>query len=403
MSHVRHACPALSAPMETGDGLLARLLPTRPIPLDALIGLCEAARVHGNGIMEITARGSIQVRGLSPRSAPPFAATMSDLAIDISDGVPVIADSLPNDPTALIDADGVADDLRRAIAASKLLLAPKVSVVVDGGGRFSLDALFADIRLRAVATPEGPKFQLELAGDAVSATPFGIIARDEAVDAVLGLLATIAARGSEARAADLLPIPAPIPVATKTGPEAIGRHPLKDGAFALGLGLAFGQGQADMLAELARIAEAKGADWARPAPGRVLLLGPFSVTSVAAVKQAAQARGFPVEAHDPRRRIAACPGAPACAHGLIAARALAAEIARHVRLPGDGIAIHVSGCAKGCAHPKAAPLTLVGTEQGCGIVRDGAAQAMPANYCDPADLVAQLGRIMGTAQETVDA
>jgi precorrin-3B synthase len=276
-------------------------------------------------------------------------------------------------------------------------------VVVDGGGSFSLDALFADIRLRAVATPEGPKLQLELAGDAASATPFGIIALDEAVDAVLGLLATIAARGSEARAADLLPIPAPIPVATKPEPEAIGRHPLKDGAFALGLGLAFGQGQADMLAELARIAEAKGADWARPAPGRVLLLGPFSGTSAAAVKQAAQARGFAVEAHDPRRRIAACPGAPACAHGLIAARALAAEIARHVRLPGDGIAIHVSGCAKGCAHPKAAPLTLVGTEQGCGIVRDGAAQTTPANYCDPADLVAQLGRIMAPVRETVDA
>ena len=30
--------------------------------------------------------------------------------------------------------------------------------------------------------------------------------------------------------------------------------------------------------------------------------------------------------------------------------------------------IHISGCAKGCAHPGAAALTVVGTERGCGIV-----------------------------------
>jgi precorrin-3B synthase len=85
----------------------------------------------------------------------------------------------------------------------------------------------------------------------------------------------------------------------------------------------------------------------------------------------AERLGFITEASDPRRRIAACPGAPSCAHGLIAARALAAEVARHVSLPGDGIAVHVSGCAKGCAHPKPALFTIVGAEQGCGIVRDG--------------------------------
>ena len=56
----RGACPGLSAPMQTGDGLLARLVPAGPIPLDAFVGLCEAARAHGNGIMEISARGSIQ-------------------------------------------------------------------------------------------------------------------------------------------------------------------------------------------------------------------------------------------------------------------------------------------------------------------------------------------------------
>ena len=33
--HRRGACPGLSAPMPTGDGLLVRLMPTAPVPLDA--------------------------------------------------------------------------------------------------------------------------------------------------------------------------------------------------------------------------------------------------------------------------------------------------------------------------------------------------------------------------------
>ena len=74
----RGACPGLSAPMQTGDGLLVRLMPAATVALDAMAGLCGAARQHGNGIIEITARGSIQVRGLSAASAAiPVASKLS--------------------------------------------------------------------------------------------------------------------------------------------------------------------------------------------------------------------------------------------------------------------------------------------------------------------------------------
>ena len=102
----------------------------------------------------------------------------------------------------------------------------------------------------------------------------------------------------------------------------------------------------------------------------------------------AQRLGFVTDATDPRRRIVACPGAPACASGLIAARSLAAEIARDVPLAGEGLAVHVSGCAKGCAHPTPAPLTIVGTEQGCGLIANDTARATPSTYLDPSELVA---------------
>jgi precorrin-3B synthase len=415
--HARGTCPGLSAPMETGDGLLARVMPAGPIPLDDFIAFCVAAREHGNGTIEITARGSLQVRGLTPLSAPPFAAAVAALDIDICDGVPVIADPLEDDPTALLDANAIAADLRRAIAAAALRLAPKVSVIVDGGGRLTLDALSADIRLRAIPTAEGPALHVALAGNAASATPLGVVAPSTAAYAVMDLLQLIAARGPEARTRDVLrgdgiaafraaagdrmALASRLPARPRS--EAMGRHPQKDGALALGVGLAFGHAHAGTLIELAHVAKANGAKWVRPAPDRVLLLGPFSEANATATRSAAERLGFVTEPRDARRRIVACPGAPACASGLIAARALAAQLAQHLPPSGDGIAVHVSGCAKGCAHPAPAPLTIVGTEQGCGIVRDGSARTAPSAYLDPADIVTEIVRIAGKAREAVHA
>jgi precorrin-3B synthase len=402
--HVRGACPSLPAPMETGDGLLVRLIVNGPIPLDAFIGLCAAARTHGNGTMEVSARGSLQVRGLTALSAPRFALTLAALDIEIGDGVPVLADPLPDDPASLIDANDLAAQLRAAIAEARLALAPKVSVVVDGGGRVDLDAMAADIRLCAIMSEAGPKFELALAGDAVTATPIAVVEIEDAIGEVLALLKAIAARGEDARANDLATSRAGRPRATQSKrAHPIGRHPLKKNVYALGLGLAFGHADADALIALARIARENGADWVRPAPARALLFGPLGVGATEAMRAAVERLGCITEASDPRRRIAACPGAPFCTHGLIASRALAAELARHLPISGDGIALHVSGCAKGCAHPRPAPFTIVGAEQGCGIVRDGSARDEPSEYADPAELAALIDRIAAKTREAVHA
>jgi len=404
----RGACPSLATPMETGDGFLARLVLNTPIALDDFIGLCEAARTHGNGTIEVTARGSFQIRGLSADSAPRLADAVAALDIEIGDGVPVIVDPLLDDPAALIHANALAARLRRAIAEADLNLSPKVSIVVDGGGRTDLDALAADIRLRAIPTGEDVRLELSLAGDADSAVPIATISTDEATGKVLALLKRIAARGGEARAKDVLAEFTEQPIQrtrSSKSPRAcvIGRHPLTGGAVAFGLGLAFGHAEAEALVALAEIAEAHSAHWVRPAPDRALLLGPFAGANAMAVRREAGRLGFVTEASDPRRRIVACPGAPSCAQGLIKARALAAEIAEQVSFAGDGVALHISGCAKGCAYSKPAPLTLVGTEQGCGLVKNGTARDKPMRYADPADLIAELDAVAAKTREPVHA
>src|SRR6516162_7553008 len=176
--HRRGACPGLSAPMLTGDGLLVRFSPVESMSLAAFAGLCAAARKHGNGTMEISAHGNLQVRGLTPRSAPMFARAVAAFEIAAAEGMSITVDPLADDPQAVIDTRGLAADLRAAIAHAGLALAPKVSVLLDGGGRLHLDALAADVRLRAVAMPQGPRLHVSIAGDAASATPLGRLAAE---------------------------------------------------------------------------------------------------------------------------------------------------------------------------------------------------------------------------------
>src|SRR5204862_884512 len=127
----RGACPGLSTPMATGDGLLARLTPAGSmIALDAFAGLCGVAQTHGNGIIEITSRGSIQIRGLSAASAPLFAAEVASLGIEASDGIPVVTDPLAGLTDAdIFDAHALAATLRKALAAAPFAfrLSAKVS------------------------------------------------------------------------------------------------------------------------------------------------------------------------------------------------------------------------------------------------------------------------------------
>ena len=92
---------------------------------------------------------------------------------------------------------------------------------------------------------------------------------------------------------------------------------------------------------------------------------------------AAPRLGFVAIAHDPRLRVAVCSGAPACMHGL---RPLREDAARWATLlpEGEGIALHVSGCAKGCARPFATAATMVATERGYDLVINGKAGDEPA-------------------------
>ncbi|MGA7451841.1 MAG: precorrin-3B synthase [Rhodoplanes sp.] len=392
----RGVCPSLAAPMPTGDGLLARITPTgATIPLDSVAALSAAARRHGNGIIEVTSRGSIQIRGLTEASMPAFADAVAAIDIDRIDGVPVAVNPLAGlEARAAIDASALATKLREAIHAAELntRLAPKVSVAVDGGGALHLDTLAADVRLRVEAESGGPRIHVSLGGDAQRAAPIGVVSPGNAVEAALRLLAAVAARGPAARAGSILqaegvnPFSAAVADLVTTSPatparprsETIGAHPLHDGRTALGIGLAFGHTGADALERLIEPARRAQACGFRTAPDRALLVIGVAPERAGALVAAAEELGFVTQAEDPRRSIAACPGAPFCACTETPTRALAPSAAMAIASMLDGsVDVHLSGCVKGCARPGAATLTMVGGADGCGIIVNGPAQAQP--------------------------
>jgi precorrin-3B synthase len=412
----RGACPGFAAPMQTGDGLLARLATGATIGLDAAAALCAAARRHGNGIIEVTARGSIQIRGLSPTSAPAFADTVAALDIDAGDGVPILTEPLAGlEPRHAMESLSLAGALRQRLAAASFaaMLGPKVSVVIDGGSTLHLDSVRADIRLRACSGPAG--WHVGLGGDATSATPIGAVAN--AVETVTRLLVIIAQHGPRARAGDLmhrqgpgafrtaiadLLIEAPGPSA-RPASDAIGIHPLHDGRLALGIGLAFGHTDADALDGLIAAAGRAGASGLRTAPGRALLVIGLPADTSPALAAKAESLGFITRRDDPRRNVVACAGAPICASAEIPARALAPLISAAAAGLLDGsLTVHVSGCPKGCAHPGPSGLTIVGQQSGCGLIVGGSARdhpvatvaavALPSGFARIAAEVARNGR-----------
>src|SRR5687768_14551772 len=85
----RGACPTLYEPMQTGDGLLARIrIKNGKMSPGQLAELARLAQTHGNGLVEVTARGNLQVRGLTEASNLPFAEAVSGL-LPVSSGLVV--------------------------------------------------------------------------------------------------------------------------------------------------------------------------------------------------------------------------------------------------------------------------------------------------------------------------
>jgi precorrin-3B synthase len=154
----------------------------------------------------------------------------------------------------------------------------------------------------------------------------------------------------------------------------------------------FGRCTVEAFERLIAVAEASGAPEFRLSPSRGIVLVPSRPESAAAHLTTLQA-DFITGADDPRRAVSACTGAPACASGTTPTLRDAAHLAQVFRpLAARGLSAHVSGCAKGCARPGPADLTLVGHEGAYGIVVGGSPGDSPTQQLPIEAALERLGR-----------
>ncbi|WP_456269272.1 hypothetical protein M1D97_02995 [Kushneria sp. AK178] len=388
----RGACPSLATPMETGDGWLARLPPLiAPLEGEDVITLCEAAERFGNGLIEVTRRGNLQLRGLAEGAHRGLADYLTQRLSRhwLDSGVPAVS----LDP--LMAVDEAVDAPTRALAhrlRGQILtgapsgLAPKCAVVIDAGGWAGLAGLAGDVHVRLDGDRGG---WIGVSGDHASATWLGWMVASKLASAVLGLLSEMAMLDPMARGRHLLahvsiytlcdllgcrPGAPPPRSDLFQGPDTAARRQ-RD---VLDVVWPFGQMPALALLRFTREALRCGALGFAAAPGRHWRLVCREHADIEAIADAAREAGLIVADDDARLAIVACTGAPGCASAFMATHETARALSEvWPILFDDSVGLHLSGCAKGCASLDRATFTLVGMAAGIGLVFQGNPRGVP--------------------------
>lgn len=375
-------CPSALRPMLSGDGLVVRLRPRGGRLSSAqAAGIAELSARHGNGLIDLTGRANLQIRGVREQSHAPLIEGLDRLGLVDAESYSEAQRNVLVSPfwNQGDDIQSLAAELECALAKRPLGLPGKFGFAVDCGERRVLAQAPADIRVE-----RGIDASLIVRAD--GASHGRTVVRGEVIDAVLSLaewfVASEGARGGRGRmAAHLATTGLPDALTGRTQPVAMTVPPgpgiCECGAL---VGLAFGQTQSATLSHLASVA-----------PG--LRMTPWRMIFLEGLCEMPAHDGLVTRADDPLLRVVACTGAPACPEAHLETRALAASLAPQIP---ENTTLHVSGCAKGCAHPGPTEVTLVGTADGYDLVRHGSPRdAAEMHGLTRAQLLADPGLLTG--------
>jgi precorrin-3B synthase len=376
-------CPSALRPMASGDGLVVRLRPRGGRLSSAQASrIAELSNRYGSGLIDLTGRANLQIRGVVAESHEALIEALARLGLIDADAE---TESRRNILVSPLWSEGddtplLAAELERALATSSLGLPEKFGFAVDCGAERVLAQAPADIRIE-----RGADGGLLVRAD--GAREGRAVARAEAVQIALALaewfVASGGARDGRGRMAALIASGATLPDAITANAKPLPAVVLpRPGLYAAGalVGLAFGQMRSETLSYLADLA-----------PG--LRMTPWRMILAEAACEMPRHEDLVTRADDPLLRVVACTGAPSCPEAHAQTRGLAAALAPHI---GAAEHLHVSGCAKGCAHPGPSTITLVGTADGFDLVRQGTARDPPAlQGLDPAKILSDADALMG--------
>jgi precorrin-3B synthase len=393
------ACPGAVRLHEAADGFLARVrLPGGMIDAIGLGAVAQAASL-GNGIVELTSRAGVQIRGLRAGGAEAVSGVLAaggllpSLAHDRVRNI--LAPPLGGRAAgAVANTDAVVAGLDRALCVERELAAlpGRFLFAVDDGTR-ALAPIVADVELAA----DGDGFRLWLGGRATELTVSPDDAAAAAIAAAGAFVALAAAEapgawrvrdvpGGGCRLAEWLGVGLK-DAAGRARSDAPGRHPgvigQRDGRAAVSALPPLARLDPRQILALAELVPPGAA--VRLSPWRTLTFVDVQARDTRGLGAALAGLGLVVEGGSGWSGISACAGLGACSRARVDVRAAAA-----LRAPARGDTSpreHWSGCERRCGEPPDAGVRVVATADGMLVDRGGGDRRTVATAAEAAELL----------------
>lgn len=357
-SGIRGWCPTAHRPMMSGDGLLVRIRPmSGRMTADKARTVADLAHRFGNGLIDLTSRAGLQIRGVTDDTHPELLRAL--VAEELVHADPDIEGRRNIVVTPFWISGDLTNRLERALAqrlAELPHLPAKSGIAIDTGTAPVLQDVSADFRFERDANGV-----LLLRAD--GAEHGWRIDEADAFDALKEMAAWfVDTGGRESGRMKRHALKMSLPENRQLAEPANGGSLPEPGCTKGGaiVGVPFGAMSTDALVGL--LAEADPY-CVQVMPRRCLFL------------EAASPVTHPAFIHDPSESlldVAACPGAPRCMQATVPTRSVARWLAER-----DLGTLHVSGCAKGCARPGPSDVTLVGRHGMFDLVRSGSVGDTP--------------------------
>ncbi len=361
-------------------------LPGGRLDAVAFAALADAAVELGDGGLELTSRGNVQVRGLAAGAERELSGRLH--AVGLLPSVThervrnIVASPLSGrDGRGLVDVRPLVGELDAALCADAALaeLPGRVLFALDDG-RGDVIALRPDIGLYAVAS--------DLFALVVGGIDSGLrVSGGEGVAAMLGVAREfLRVRGGRWRVAEL---DDPVGLVAGVRGESVelpavavrpplGLVPQADGRVALSGLVPLGRLDSAQLTGLRGVAELIVTPW-RTVVVPDLTDVPHSL---------AGSYGLVAAPDSTWAGLTACAGRPGCAKSLTDVRADAAA----ARAPGGGLAVHWTGCDRGCGRPAGRHVAVVATPGGYEVRLGDEVRARPEDLTATAAAVATTRR-----------
>jgi len=349
-------CPTFTTPSVQRDGLLMRIpLVGGRLGLEQVDAIADVAERHGNGVIELTNRGNLQLRGVTHEGLEAAVAGLAatGLGDEMARIVTVSPFAGPGERSlrAVVVAALAAIDLSR--------LSGKFVVHVDDGSHTADGAdmviSIALNRTTAAFVDLGRvRYELPLADLPAVVQSVVALCVEHGADARWKDVSTELPHPSQRRPAASESRRAPVGIITASGVHVVAGMPL-------------GRTNPIQLRDVAKACATNGSNGLSISPWRSIVVECASVTAASGLVDGLEAAGLVTTADHPAHGVITCIGRAGCWQTELDTLLVAAEvIADRAAFGSLGETVHVSGCAKSCACHDAVAVTLLGRDDSSG-------------------------------------